>query len=225
MAYYLRPLMGSLALIVDTTSQDARFCFCSLAKACIVWGVGKEPLPPQNWARPDEVGTCNQEIECGRCAELNAFLRDPEAEEHTIYAGRGVAHIDINIHLKRCFSHIADLRIQCRVEYFRSEKSKEEESNLCYTKTKKGWKSQQEMWASSCKSTREDLKKLPQLERDRLKELLGADDYGRLMSLDYNWATDATAAVKRPPDGEADASESGTGPTLLLAKRQRRIAD
>ncbi|KAH8761523.1 hypothetical protein F5883DRAFT_124789 [Diaporthe sp. PMI_573] len=63
MAHYLTPLMGSLALALDTTSQDARSCFRSLAKACIVWGVGKEPPPPLNWARPDEVGICDQETE------------------------------------------------------------------------------------------------------------------------------------------------------------------
>ncbi|KAH8747298.1 hypothetical protein F5883DRAFT_584207, partial [Diaporthe sp. PMI_573] len=210
MAYYLTPLMGSLALSLDTFSQDARSCFRSLAKACIVWGVGEELPPPQNWARPDEVGTCDQETECKWCAEMNVFLRDGTAKEYTINAGRGVAYIDVKIHLERCFDHIGQ-KILCRVAYFRSETSKERESRLRFTKTTKGWENHREQRERRCKSVREDLEKLPQLARDRLNELLGTDDYGRLMGLDYDWATAATAATpKQPPDGDAGLEGSGT---------------
>jgi hypothetical protein len=247
MAHYLTPLMGSLALALDTSSQDARSCFRSLAKACIVWGVGEELPPPQNWARPDEVGSCDQETKCKWCTELIAFLRDDTAEEHTINAGRGVAYIDVKIHLERCFDHIGQ-KILCRVAHFRSETSKERESRLCFTKTTKGWEYQRERWESRCESVREDLEKLPQLARDRLKDVLGADDYGRLMRLNYDWATAATTAAakhpldeaaglegsgterasapaKRARDEDEDADGSGTEPASAPAKRRHRRAD
>lgn len=225
MAYYLRALMGSLALAVDTTSQDARSCIRSLAKACVVWIMGNEPPPAENWARPDEVWKCNEETECKRCADFNTFLRDANAESHTIYPGRGVAYNSVKIHLERCFEGNIGYTILCRVEEVESETSEERGSRLCYTKTLKGWESKREWWAYSRESVQKDLKELPQLERDKLKELLGDDDYGCLISLDYNWATSAAAAAKRPRDGEADASGSGTESTLVLVKRQRRRAD
>ena len=215
MAHYLTPLMGSLALAVDTSSQDARSCFRSLAKACIVWGVGEKLPPPQNWAWPDEVGTCDQETECKWCVELNVFLRDASAKEHTINAGSGVAYITPKIHLERCFRHIGH-NIQCHVKYVRPERL------LCFTKTIKGWEYQRKQWEYRCESVREDLEKLPQLALDRLNKLLGADDYGRLMGLDYGWATaTTTAAAKHPLDGDEGLEGSGTERASAPAKHAR----
>jgi len=63
---------------------------------------------------------------------------------------------------------------------------------------------------------------VPQLALDRLNKLLGADDYGRLMGLDYGWATaTTTAAAKHPLDGDEGLEGSGTERASAPAKHAR----
>lgn len=160
MAYYLRSLLGSTALAVDPTSQNSRSCIRSLAKAFIVWSVGKKPPPPVDWARPDEVGRCDRETACERCADLNIFLRDADARKHTMYPGSGGTSWDYDRdydHLKQCFDSIRSGGLRCGIE------KQDEGPGLFFIKTTDGWSSKHKRWESGRDSVRCDLVNLPQL--------------------------------------------------------------
>ncbi len=168
----LLPLMKELLLSVNTGSLEVQSCFQLLVKAYIIKSAGKEPLKPESWARPAEVELCRQDG-CDKCAKLNAFLKNPEANEITV-----TLSTEDQKHLRRRFKFLTTV----------SGKGGE----VRFTKTMKWWEEHHCDWERETEKAKQNLQKLPQ---NKLKQALGKQ-YNELMSLDLVWPDGDTAKAE-----------------------------
>ncbi|KAG8526058.1 uncharacterized protein KY384_000820 [Bacidia gigantensis] len=84
---FLTPFLHKMINVIDSSAPQAQKTAQILAATYIQRFVGIEPAKPTDWARPEEImdpTKCDTKKQCKECAEMNAFLKDPEQQTFQI---------------------------------------------------------------------------------------------------------------------------------------------
>ncbi|KAL8719247.1 MAG: hypothetical protein Q9225_003732 [Loekoesia sp. 1 TL-2023] len=161
---FLMSFLEEIITVADVSSVEVQECIQSLVTTYITGTVGNEPKKPSDWARPKEVkDKCYEN--CDDCSKMNAFLRDPELQNHTLPVKEEAWQME---HLRSQYHWF---------KYFKIEGN--ERNPVAVTKTLKWWEELHRNWESRACNALKALRKLPQTE---LKHCL-AHQYDEIMDL------------------------------------------
>lgn len=158
------PLLKEIIDITVSQPFEASRFYSQTITTYIEREVGKEPLKPQDWSRPDVMRGCDQS-DCACCALVRLFLLDPHKEDQTFTVPESDFY-NFNRHVP--FGY----RVNC--EYNGAERT------VTIIKDLTTWEWRHSSWQDRANRARSTLRSLPE---GPLRQCLGDGEYHNLMEL------------------------------------------
>ena len=156
-------LLRGMMDILDASTSQAQNFIQSLMVAYITHSVGREPIKPENWTRPDEVYNCSNH--CATQQKLTLFLQDPATETTELSTSSARCSCMYQLDYGGGDACYWDIR--------------KDGETMTITKTGRAFEPKHRQWEQKCSNRRREISLLPQ---SKLKRFL-ADRYEEIVEL------------------------------------------